>query len=206
MARAQCEIADSRRCNRPLELVVTKREYDYPVRRDYNVGGGGETVHRDRDRFYRSAVAGRYWIHPVVIGIAVEDLPPAPGSWKADPVAVPGFLAQVAGNDDITAFSLNPAMECDNPVSVVDVKNTHGLTPQRGVTCPQFDQVLREPQKVDHGLVTRREPVPIQQIESVRGVAPLLVLKELLAHEDHRYARRSEEKRGGKPRAAAGEP
>jgi hypothetical protein len=39
--------------------------------------------------------------------IGVKDLSPVPSSWKADPVPVPGLLAEAAGNHHILAVAVD---------------------------------------------------------------------------------------------------
>src|SRR5215472_14310241 len=94
------------------ELFVSKRKYNDSVCRYDDVGGRCKTVRGLQCRLYRTTVSGDDRINPVVVDIAVEDLPPAPRSGKPDGIAVPGLLPQRPDDDDVAAFPFDPAMEC----------------------------------------------------------------------------------------------
>ena len=69
-------------------------------------------------------------------------------------------------------------------------------------------QLAREAQVVEHLLVAALEARPVEQQVRVvlEVVGPLLVLEELLAHEQHRDARRRQADPGRDARAAAAVP
>src|SRR6266567_8482505 len=87
-------------------------------------------------------------------------------------------------------------MEGDDAILIVHMEHIDLLTTQGRMAATQADQILYEAQMIYHRLIALLEtPPPDQVITNSREiVAPLFVLKKLLAHKEHGNSRGGEHK------------
>src|SRR5437016_3640927 len=106
-------------------------------------------MHRKPRCIDTSSIAGDNWVHPIVVDIAIKYLAPWPRSWKADAVIEPGTFRQRCDHNDILPRAVEPAMECNYPVLVVNMKCIQVVPTQCWVVPSKTDQILREAQMID---------------------------------------------------------
>ena len=95
-------------------------------------------------RVNRACVAGYNRVYKIVVHVAVEDLSPLATEWKSGGVVVPGVFRKGRNDDNVLARSFQPAMKCDHPILIVNVKWVHVVAPQRGIIPAKPDQFLRK--------------------------------------------------------------
>jgi hypothetical protein len=142
---------------------------------------------------HSTAVACDVWIDPIFIHIAVKDFAPLPIAWETDAVAEAIECRQVHHDDHIVSFALHPAVPGEHAILIVAVQHAETLPAQGGIPPAQPHQFAREPYVIEYLLVALVEAGPIEQqvFMELEIVGPLFVLQELLAHEQHRDARRA---------------
>ena len=86
-----------------------------------------------------AAVAGCYWVHEIVVDVAVEDFGPGAGDWESDVVVVPGGFGERGHYDDILSRAFQPAVIGDHAVRVVDVEWIYVVAAQGWMIPAQAD-------------------------------------------------------------------
>ena len=86
-----------------------------------------------------SSIARDHGINPVVINVAVEDFNPPPSEREPDRVVVPGRLGESSNDDNIIPCALQPSVECNDAILVVDVKCVDIVTAQSRLVPSQTD-------------------------------------------------------------------
>ena len=99
-------------------------------------------------------------------------------------------------------------MEREHAVPIIRVHDAEALPAQSGMAPAQLDQLARKAHVIEHLLVAVVEARPVKQQVRVclDIVRPLLVLEELLAHEEHRDTGRGQAEARRHARPAAAEP
>ena len=78
-----------------------------------------------------SSVAGQDWIHKVIIDITVKDLAPRTGEWETNSLVVPGIVGESSHDNHVLPSPLQPAMERDHAILVMDMKRIDVIASQR---------------------------------------------------------------------------
>ena len=127
-------------------------------------GRESEAVQRCRVGEDAAAVAGDVRVDPVLVDVAVEDLPPVAAAREADAVVEAVERSKVHDHHHVVAFALDPAVEREHAVLIVDVHHAETLA-RASAGCRQrsAEQLAREPQVVEHLLVARVESRPVEQ-------------------------------------------
>src|SRR6266567_1257565 len=174
-------------------------EYEEAVGRDGDVSRVRQAVNGRAVGVDAPGVALDGWVGEVVVEVTVEDFVPVAWLREAERVTVviEGGFVQACDYHDVAANLRNPPLECEYPVARVGRIDGDRVAAERRMPAPQPDQIAREPVEVTHMTVGAVEPVPPDQAVGAVGVVrPQLVLKELLAHEYHRYPGGSQEEPG----------
>jgi len=153
------------------------------------MGGRRQVVERPAKRLDAATVAGTIGVHPVVVRIAVECFAPITLPWKSQFVSVKWGLVETCNDNDVLAFSLDPPVEGEDPVVIIDMKYVQPCCLQGGQPTPDAEQLPGETLEIAHVLVLF-EPIPPDLIRTSRLVVPLFVFQKLLAHKQMRDTHR----------------
>src|SRR5207244_3694987 len=117
--------------------------------------------------------------------VAVENLEPAASKRKPKLITVISRLAEACDHEDVTAFSLDPAMESDHARRIMTVKHVDASAPERSKSAPERDQFARKAEMIAHCPIAAETVPPDPVIRVIGRIVPDLVLKKLLSHEQH---------------------
>ena len=149
-----------------------------------------KTVHRPAIGPYRPAITADRRVYPLIVDIAIEDLRPTAARGESELITKLRVVAEIGGDDYITAYPFDPAMKGDHSIFIVDVEDADRITANRRLHPAQTDEILRETQKIDHRLIAGIHAMPVNSVRAARIVVPLFIFQEFLAHEDLRDSRR----------------
>ncbi len=97
-----------------------------------------------------AVVAGELGIGKIVVEVGVEDFLPCAGIGEADGVVVPGGFGQRGYDDYVLPGAVEPPLEGDYTILVVDVEGVYVFTAEGGLVPAEADGVFGELVVVGH--------------------------------------------------------
>ena len=114
-----------------IDLCVSTKHED-GSRRNGNRRREREIVNGSTVGIDGSMITDQQRIHPVIVGITVQEFSPATMAWKAQLIVEEGRVIETHHDDDIATLSLDPSMERHDPVGVLHVKDMKALARKAG--------------------------------------------------------------------------
>jgi hypothetical protein len=124
----------------------------------------GRTVSQNR-----AAITSDVWIHPRLIDVTVKHLAPDATARQTDAIVETIEGRKVRNDENVVPFAFNPAMKDQHAIFVVHVHDAESLPAQSRMIPAQRDQFARKADVIDHLLVPRIEPGPVEKQILVKG-------------------------------------
>jgi hypothetical protein len=147
-------------------------------------------------------VPGHPRVHPAVVDIAVEALPPVPRERKSQLVPPKGVFVQARHDHDVLTLVDQPPMEREHAIAVVHMEDVHVRPGEGRQVAPHAEQLAGEAQEVQHDPVVL-QPFPPNLMGASRFIVPGLVFEDLLPHEQVRNAHGRQQEPLGHARSAS---